>query len=464
MANRVSMWWSFLSVGVRCTLWVALGLSVCTGGLSGRAAAASRVTRISLSQQFVVSGLPIETPLPIRPSHASDLMHLEPATAIVSCERIKEALLKELRARDGWKGKIYLRLHPRVTDADTVSIDVQPNPDGWTYYVDMPALISRKRFLNSVVQILLFEWANRGAKSAPAEMPPWLGEGFAGLLAARGVTDLLAEPFTRRVELQRWETATLELKRRFQQKPPLSVDQLSWPPRVNDEELSDHYRASAHLMVAELLRLDKGPQLFVDLLTALPQHLNWQTAFLKAFGRYFQHLVDLEKWWNVAVLHFLGRDETQRLTIQESLNQLKEVLAVPLDVQMHSNRIFNAGSASLQQVIREWDAVRLDPVIHRKLAQLEALQWRSTPPASSLVASYRAVLAEYLNQRNAAGGTSRSRNEILPNARIVQGKAIQALANLDQARAKLAAPLPEAGPTPSGSSVTNAPSQARRSP
>lgn len=426
--------------------------------------AAEPVTRISLSQQFVVRGVPIDTPLAIRPSDGSDQMNLEPATAVVSCERIKENLLRELGAADQWKGKIYLRLHPRLTDEEKVMVDAQSRPEGWVYYVDMPALISRRRFLNSIVQILLFEWANRGAQTTPSELPPWLGEGFAGLLEARGVMSLFAEPFSKRSEIQRWEVAALELRNRFHATPPLSFDQLSWPPKNTAVAQADHYRASAHLFVAELLRLDNGPRDLVALVEGLHRHLNWQTTFLKSFASRFSRLVDVEKWWTVAVMHFLGLDESRRMAPEEVMSQLNEILVVPLDVQVQTNRLMNATKATLQQIIPEWEVHRLDPLLFRKIAQLEGLQWRSPQPVAGLVANYRAVLLNFIAQRNAASGTTRSRNEVLPNARIVQNRVIQSLAALDQERARVAATMQTTTAPVVSDGASNRVSQPTRSP
>ena len=430
----------------------------------GVAMSAEPVTRTSLSQQFVVRGLAIDAPLPIRPSLGSDQMNLEPATAVVTCERIKEQLLRVLGVQDHWKGKIYLRLHPRLTDEEHVMVDAQFRSDAWVYFVDMPALIGRRRFLDSMVQIILFEWANRAAQTVPSEIPSWLGEGLSALLEGRAVMSLFAEPFSKRVEIQRWDVAALELKRRFQLTPPLSFDQLSWPSKNPDPAQADHFRASAQLLISELLRMPDGSKNLVAMLNGLHQNLNWQTTFLRAFGSRFPRLVDVEKWWAVAVMHFLGLDESHRMSSEQVLRQLNEILLVPLDVQIQTNRIFNASKASLQQVIIEWDSERLDPLLYRKLAQLEVLQWRSPQPVGGLVGNYRAVLLDFIARRNAASGPSRSRNQILPNARIVQRKVLQSLATLDQERMQLGASQRAAASLGAKPSSPNGASQSPRSP
>ena len=125
---------------------------------------------------------------------------------------------------------------------------------------------------------------------------------------------LFAEPFSKRVEIQRWNVAALELKKKFQLTPPFSFDQLSWPSKNPDPAQADHFRASAQLLISELLRMPDGSNHLVAMLNGLHQNLNWQTTFLRAFGSRFPRLVDVEKWWAVAVMHFLGLDESHRMS------------------------------------------------------------------------------------------------------------------------------------------------------
>src|SRR5260221_309389 len=81
-------------------------------------------------------------------------------------------------------------------------------------------------------------------------------------------------------------------------RPPLSFEGLSWPSDAHlSGEAGDVYRASAQLFVHELLRFQDGRACLRTMLDGLPQHYNWQFAFLQGFKSHFQRLQDAEKWW-----------------------------------------------------------------------------------------------------------------------------------------------------------------------
>ncbi len=414
--------------------WVVLGL------LTLALPAAEPVTRLSLSQQFIVHGLPIDQPLGIQPSGGGQRIQLEPATTVVSCERIKQAVLRELQLPDAWKGKIYVRLHVKVTDDEVASLEAVSYLDGWVYHVSLPDQMDRRRFFKTMVQVILLEIANRGAREISSELPPWMGEGLAAYLEAKGELGFLVEPFSRHQEVQRYDGAVKALKEQLRNRPALTLDQLNWP----SGELADpveyaHYRSCAQLFVSELLRLEGGPSNLGQMLTGLPRHLNWQTGFLEAFQPRFSRLVDLDKWWTVTVAHFIGRDQANELPAAVALSQLSDLLSVPLDVHLPTGELPNATRASLQQLISSWEPVRLDPVLSKRIVQLQALQWRSPQGPAVLASEYRQVLADYLSQRNAAGGGGHSKTTLLPNAKIAMKKVIQQLDQLDQRRERMEA-------------------------
>src|SRR4051812_39102061 len=67
----------------------------------------------SVTRQFIVldPGPPDIYARPIV-SVATNVIYLDPSLLVVSCERIKAALLKQLDASDQWQGKITLQTHP----------------------------------------------------------------------------------------------------------------------------------------------------------------------------------------------------------------------------------------------------------------------------------------------------------------------------------------------------------------
>ena len=102
---------------------------------------------------------------------------------------------------------------------------------------------------------------------------------------------------------------------------------------------------------------------------------------------------------------------------------------------------------TLQRVVAGWDSIRLDPLLSGKLSQLEGLQWRAPKPVAALVGQYRDALALFLRQRNASGGASTLKNEMMPNAKVLVRKTVRQLEGLDRARARLAQqPVPPEPP------------------
>lgn len=440
-----------------------LVLGLCFGAWIGESA--EPVTRISLSQQFVVRGLPLDQPLMLEPAGNSDWITLEPGTTVVTCERIKQMLLQELSVPDQWHGKIYIKLFPKRLDEEKVSLRGDYHPEGWVYFLEMPERIQRRRFLTVLVQVLLFEMANRGAKEIPAELPPWLGEGFAAYLEAKGGISLFAEPFSRRVETQKLGEANKHLRDVFKSQPPLDLDQLNLTAIGADSPAYEPYRASAQLLVSELLRLEGGSMRLVEMIRNLHANLNWQTSFVRAYQDRFPRLIDFDKWWTLTVAHFLGREPSRELSMATALEQFSEVLSIPLDVIVDSGRISHATRGTLQQVITEWEPARLDPLISRKLFQLEALEWRIPAELAALSAKYRETLMQYRAQRNAAAGPEISKNQLPANAKIALKRALRQLDELDRVLDRLKAeeaalaqsrkPVPS--PAPPGPSAKSAP-------
>jgi hypothetical protein len=419
------------------------------------------VIRTSLSGQFVVEGTPFMNAPAIGPIGDREFLILDPATTVVSCERIKLALLRELRIRDEWRGKIHLRLHPRPLGSPEESsrLTMVPHPEGWLYYLDLPEQMSRRRFLTSLVLVMVQEIVNRGARDTPVEFAPWLGEGLAAHLESMGRGDLMVDPLTRGTEDHRRDTSHAALRERLAMKPVLSLDALNWPAPGMDESQRQHYRDCAELLVWELLRVDHGSEQMAQMLRDSVHHLNWQSSFVAAFHSLFSRLGEAEKWWAVASANFLGRETSGDLASGDTLRQLAEIVSIPVSVRSSETGRTNDTRITLQAALMDWEAAQLDPVLNRRIAMLQALEWRCNPRTASLVRAYRSLLSSYLDQRNAAGTAPTRREALHPNARIALKRTLHELNDLDRARQRLQAeeaalaesrkPLP---PRPGGTS------------
>ena len=357
------------------------------------------------------------------------LVQLEPTLATVSCERIKQMLLRELGAADPWRGTIYLVLHPARTANDNITVTSQKFKNGWQYQVDLPDQVDRFRYVRAMVQVLLMEQANRTAHAGAAEVPLWLIEGFAQLLLASNEADLILAPphgianglsFSSTLHNSRIETLPQQAQKKLHGRPPLSFEELSWPTEQETSgHASDLYGGSALLFVGELLRISDGRASLRAMLAQLPQHRNWQFAFLRAFHEHFERPLDVEKWWALSLAESHGRTQAQSWSLEESRQKLDEALLSAVQVRTGANELPLHAEVSLQTVIREWDPARQTQALDAALRELGLLRLRVAHEYAGLAHDYSLAIGTYLQQRNRAGS-------ILSTKRAGQRRAVEA--------------------------------------
>ncbi|MCL4785185.1 MAG: hypothetical protein KJ070_00115 [Verrucomicrobia bacterium] len=439
-------------------LWSATGLAQFT-------ALESTSTR-SMSGQFIVNGsrLPAVTTVPLDLLTNASYLELEPASAAVSCERIKQALWADLDLRGQWNGRIQLNLHATWTADEPVTIISDRYPSGWAYRLELPQFVERQRFVRAVVQTLLQERANRNAGSRPAEIPFWLTEGLTRHLQASRPGDLILtppRPTGRALELvpvvveERRRDPLATARQRLRENPPLSLAELTWPSAEHlSGEAAEVFGCSAQLFVTELLSLKGGRDCLRAMLDELAACYNWQTAFFRAFQPHFARQLDLEKWWDLQLVHFTGRDPLQLWTLEESWRKLDQILRAPVEIRRTTNALPSQADVSLQAVIREWDSIRQGTVLNNKLRELELARLRIAPQLGGLVEGYHQTLANYLRQRGQL-------ELVLPVARVNQPRlkplARDTLRRLHELDAQRTALRPESGPAPEASATNSTP-------
>ena len=366
-------------------------------------------------------------------------MRVDPALLAVTCERVKDTLQNELGWGERWRGKIYIDVHPIRSDNEPVQATAVVSPEGWSYHLQMPDEIEPARLARTLVEVLLTEFANR-ASTGPrsAELPPWLAEGLAAHLRAGPLAGLVLEPDS--VTYRHRETADslAQVRTQLLAGVPLSVDRLNWPePGQFEGEAAILYENCAHLFVRELLRLRAGPDCLCAMLALLPEHLNWQTAFLRAFQPHFKKMLDVEKWWSLNLVHFTGRTPTQLWTMADGLSKLDEVLYTPVEVRLNKSEMQHATFASLQTIIEEWDYPRQRTLLRQKLGQLTSLRLRLARDLVRLSDAYRETLAHYLERRDRTASSPRDRTRDPTNPRLIVSTALNELDALDTRRGLL---------------------------
>jgi len=399
---------------------------------------ADSLTLRSHSGQFLVRGLPLGAPLPgTAPAGEVTYVRLDPTLLAISCERIKTAVLEELAMKDQWRGKIYISLHPVRDDQEPIVITSVHYTDGWNYSMEIPEQVNRARLVKSVTEVVLREIANRNGRETPAEMPLWLTEGLATHLQATALANFTLEPETHIARKQRNPDPLARARDCLRVHAPLTLDELTWP---SDEPLSEQnmetYQSCAQLFVYELLRLRDGRACLREMLAHLPETLNWQTAFLRAFSTHFQRLIDIDKWWSLHVVHLTGQGRMSAWVQAETCKQLDDILITPVQIRSTPQELPINLHMRLQTIFAEWEWQRQRPVLLQKLNLLAALRRRASQDSVGLVEGYRHALETYLERRNAVRGSARKK-DTSPAARLIVSESIKRFDDLDAQREAL---------------------------
>ena len=323
---------------------------------------------------------------------------LEPAVLVISCERVKESLLRTLGRRDQWRGRINLVINPSLPAEQGTILTGLHGRGGWSYQLALPSPIKPRLLLRAIVQAILMEIANRNAGDQSAEVPFWLIAGMSAHLEADNLSTLILQPQVLTVGKNVRLEGLAPVRELLRQHPPLTFQELSLPePETLAGANCDLYLGCARLFFEELLRLKDGNRCLCNMIVQLPRHWNWQTAFLEAFSPHFAQLLDVEKWWGLACVNFTGVDFDARFSPRESSRKLQESLDVPVEVRLSRDELPAPAEITLQEVITDWDPSRAAPVLERAMESLELLRRKAAPEFIPLLDRYLGTLQSFLN-------------------------------------------------------------------
>lgn len=419
----------------------------------------------SASGQFIVQAGPDWRSSPAGRGVDSDpeVVLLTPTLLTVSAERLRQHLTRELGDAGLWSGQVQLYLQPSRKADDLTRIVAELQSGHWQYRVTIPERMTRTGYLRALIEINLLELANQRSTGRSAEVPAWLIEGFTGQIVATHAWDVILPPpettingvnLSRYQENVMWRPLALA-HAQLQTNAPLTFEELSWPTA---EGLGGRagvvYRHCAQLLVTQLLGLPGGQQQMLDFIHSLPLHYNWQVSFLDAFRPNFSSLLELEKWWALQVAHFTGRDFGSVWSYEESLDRLRTVVRVPVQVRMQTNDAPLRTEVNLQTIIEEWEPARQAQVIDQTLGTLAMVRLRFAPELLAITDEYRLCLGEYLKTRKQLGihlPKGADRNVPMAQARV---QVLRRLDELDREleaawlAAQTPAPPPEPGVIP----------------
>src|SRR5687768_9902491 len=198
---------------------------------------AEPVILTSASKQFIVRGAPQRSALAA--SAKGEVVYVDPSILVVTCERVKQALTKEMGWGDRWHSTIVVSVHPIQFDNEQPAIRILRTSEGWRYRLDLPDEVVRTRLLQALVEVLLLEYANRSARDQSVELPPWLTEGLTAHLMQTALAGIAIQPHAVNVRHRARNDPANVIRRNIEQTGTLTIDQLSWP----DFDRNDEQRA-----------------------------------------------------------------------------------------------------------------------------------------------------------------------------------------------------------------------------
>ena len=420
--------------------WVlCLGALLLPDRFSQAAVPPPQVLRSSSGQFLISLHEGRRTPQP------AELIALEPGTLLLTCERVRQALIAELQQVDPWQGRIYVVINPGLTNNHPPVIGAQFFTQGWQYRLELPPAIEAQKLVRGLVQVLLMEAANRSLPARSAEIPLWLSEGLTQQLLHSALVDLVVQPPlpsnqpvpARRITWQRLRPDPLEPSRtRLRTHAALSFRRMA---EIGGDQVADEtwktFQASAHVFLGYLLQLPQARPALDTLLRQLPYHLNWQTAFFQVFAPVCPRLIDVEKWWSVVLVDFTGLDPMNTWSREMALQKLDDALNPPVLVADRRDRLPRRQRIAIHQILSEWESVGQRLLLQSVANELLTLRVKMPPELGELSEAYRLAIVNYLDRRkDLAGARARIGLPDTNSDRLIRAT-IQTLNDLDQRRA-----------------------------
>ena len=355
---------------------------------------------VSHSRQFYIHGRPVGRDAPFVPGrNQPEVFTLNPQFLAITCDRVKSSVLGLLKLQDTYRARIHVTILARQRAYQPTQLVTTLYHDGWDFQLGLPEEIGERQLLEALVQVVIMEISQRGASRQP-ELPPWLVPGITeNLLFSMGPSIIVRpQPLgwqARLPDMLSWSRQILRTGR-----PPSYTD-LSFPGQIVPfSPALTNFHAASHLFVHGLLTLPDGPRNLAAFLQTLPQTLNWQTAFLTAYGAHFKTPLEVEKWWALQVADVTSRYSGQSWSLTDSLGKLDAQLVTTLEYRATTNSPPEQKSLSLVQLLRTVDFSMQQQVIALKTRQIQSIQPFLARPVGELASKYRTQLETYSEARS----------------------------------------------------------------
>ena len=381
---------------------------------------------------------------------AAGIIVLSPELLAVSAERIKDGVLEQLGTTDRGRAKIRFNFAPGKSDPNKFYVDSRRFTNGWSYRVTISPKIRRQVWLRGCVGIFLLEMANRMAGERSAEVPIWMIDGIATELSQSALVDL-SPSFTDQIQVggsnpglgrvivpQRTEDPLIGTRRFLAQNIPVSVSELFFPTQQHlGGNKTAVYQRSAHFFFRQLASLRAGKASLQLFISSLSSHLNWQQAFFPSFQEQFTSMLEVEKWWSVALTDLTQLTPISSWSIPASLSYLDRILMPAALVGQKRDELAQRQNFTLQQVMAQWAFEDQSPTLEQIMSRLRVLYIYAAPQLQNVIQGYLNTIQTYLTQRSEVGFESKRRGTGRLRADKVIRQARKQLNQLDSQRQRL---------------------------
>jgi hypothetical protein len=296
------------------------------------------------------------------------------AQAGLFAENVKRDWLSMLEMRDG-PGRDLIVVVLRKRDDATSSLpgwrmDVMASEPHLRFQVTgtVSSGLFDDDFRANVMRALCAELVNRsavvrrGEPYVPAPLPAWLPEGMAA--ASGGRQDLLVRAARRSVAAGKPQSATVILS--SMESPADAAERLL-------------FQANSRLMVEALLSLPKGGGKLREYHLALGELRDVMGAFGKVYRSDFANDVALEKWWATQLVQRIKPDVAQKLTSDQTMERLNEILTVQLQLPVGDGKEFVKAEYSLGELWPYYERPWLQELAQDRFNQLQSLYSQAHP-------------------------------------------------------------------------------------
>ena len=432
---------------------IAITLSIMTFYLSATGAVPVDFRSIeSRSGQFLVRWLNEfrVPPLLLQDEERAGIIILSPELLTVSAERIKEGLLQQLGDNDRWRGKIRFHFAKGKSNPNLFQVNSNKYSNGWQYHVKLSPKIKREVWLRGCVAVCLLEMANRMAGDRSAEVPIWLIDGIATELQESALVDL-SPNYANQVQIggvnpglgqitptQRRFDPLVATRRYLGSNVPVSVAELFVPTSAHiSGEKRELFRRSSHFFFRQLAALPAGKASLLHFLGSVSGYLNWQQAFFPSFEERFTTMLELEKWWSVALTDLTQLTPVSSWSIPDSLAYLDRIIHPAALVGKNRNELAQRKTFSLQEMVTQWDYADQRTTLEQTMNRLRVLSIYCHPKLRQVVAGYSAALSNYVQQRQQVGFEPDRRGQGRLRASRVIDKATKEFNRLDRQKEAL---------------------------